>query len=282
MASQQGIKRRIKSVSNTRQITKAMQMVAASKLRKAQEKSIGPKAYINAAGDLLENLGSTSEAQHHPLFQARKLKTGLVIAITSNKGLAGAYNSNVLRALNKFAIENKVDQKVISIGRYVAMHVARVKGLDELAAYDVDTGLEDITTAQPVLEQAIDQFINERVDNVTLIYTKYISTVKQEVSIEQLLPLKAKSAQQTGVSFEPGPDVLLDLVVRRLLEAKVLQAILESQASEQASRMLAMQNATDNAKDLIDDLKLVYNNARQSAITQEIAEITSGTEAMNG
>lgn len=283
MAAQQGIKRRIKSVSNTKQITKAMQLVAASKLRKAQEEALGPKDYISASQGLLATLSATPEAQYHPLFIVRKVKNALSIVVTSDKGLAGAYNNNVSKNHLKKVLELGVPQQVICIGRYAAMHVARIKELEELSAYDLDHGDADIVLAKPVLSEALELFLTGEVDIVTISYTKFISTIKQEAVTEVLLPFqKPENQTPVGRTFEPGVQILLDKVVKRLLEAQVLQAILESRASEHASRMLAMKNATDNASDLIEDLTLAFNNARQASITQELAEITAGAEAING
>jgi len=282
MAALQGIKHRIKSVGNTKQITKAMQLVAASKLRRAQDAALGPKAYITASRDILASLAGTPEAQYHPLFQERRIKHALTIAVTSDKGLAGAYNSNINRALTHHAADLGVPQQVIAVGKYAAQHVARMHGLDELAAYDMDGANADVAIAQPALREAIDLFIAGKVDVVHLIYTKFVSTVHQEVVIEQLLPVQAAETIHADRTFEPQAEALLELAIKRLLEAQVLQAVLEAQASEQASRMIAMKNATDNATELIEDLTLAFNNARQAAITQELAEITAGAEAING
>lgn len=282
MAASQGIKRRIKSVSNTKQITKAMQLVAASKLRRAQDAALGPKAYIAASRDILASLAGTPEAQYHPLFESRKIKNALTIAITSDRGLAGAYNSNINKALSRHADDLQVPQQIIAIGKYAAQHVARMQSLEELAAYDMDTSNADVMIAQPALRESLELFMAGKVDAVHLLYTKFISTVHQEVVVEQLLPVQASEAMQASRTFEPEAEVLLDLAIKRLLEAQVLQAVLEAQASEQASRMLAMKNATDNATELIEDLTLAFNNARQAAITQELAEITAGAEAING
>lgn len=282
MASQQGIKQRIKSVKNTRQITKAMQLVAASKLRRAQEAATGPRAYITAARALLSSLAGTPEAHYHPLFESRPINNGLTVVITSDRGLAGAYNSNVNRLLNAHTQNLAVPQQIICIGRYAAMHVARMSNLTEIAAFDIDNDDADITIAQPALKESIDLFLSGKVDAVHLVYTKFISTVKQETVVEQLLPVSAEGSVQMSRTYEPEPEVLLDYAIKRLLEAQVLQAILEARASEHAARMLAMKNATDNAEELIDDLTLAFNNVRQAAITQELAEITAGAEAING
>jgi F-type H+-transporting ATPase subunit gamma len=282
MAAQQGIKRRIKSVTNTKQITKAMQLVAASKLRRAQESALGPKAYVAAARELLESIAATYEAQSHPLFQQRKVKTALTIAITSDRGLAGAYNGNVNRLLSSHAAELSIPHQVISVGKYAAQHVVREKNLLGIAAYDMECDDPDVMIAQPVLREAIDLFLAGSIDAVYIVYTQFKSTVSQSVVAEQLLPIQVTAHGAVNRTFEPGPEAFIDLAINRLLEAQVLQAVLESRASENASRMLAMKNATDNAGDLIEDLTLAFNNARQAAITQELAEISAGTEAING
>lgn len=282
MAAQQGIKRRIKSVTNTKQITKAMQLVAASKLRRAQESAMGPKAYVAAARELLESLAATYEAQSHPLFQDRNINNALTITITSDRGLAGAYNGNVNRMLSRHAAELAVPHQVISVGKYAAQHVVREPELLGIAAYDMDCEDPDVMIAQPALKESIDLFMNGDVDAVYLVYTKFKSTVNQEVVTEQLLPVRSSAHGAVNRTFEPEPAVLIDIAIKRLLEAQVLQAVLEARASENASRMLAMKNATDNAGELIEDLTLAFNNARQAAITQELAEISAGAEAING
>jgi F-type H+-transporting ATPase subunit gamma len=282
MAALQGIKHRIKSVSNTKQITKAMQLVAASKLRRSQETALGPKRYIETSRQLLESLSMTFEAQNHPLFKARKVKKVLIIGISGDRGLAGAYNGNVNRTLSSYAHEIGGNIKVICVGKYVAQHVVRIKELVGIAAYNMECDNPDVELAQPILKEATDLFMSGEVDAVQLIYTKYKTTVSQEVVVEQLMPIRPPEAKLTSRTFEPDANTLIDLAVKRLLEAQLLQAVLEARASEHASRMVAMKNATDNASDLIDDLKLAFNNARQSAITQELAEITAGTEAING
>lgn len=283
MAAQQGIKRRIKSVTNTRQITKAMQMVAASKLRRAQDAALGPKAFVEAASGVLNGLSASPEARLNPLFVAKpNLKNGLVIVISSDRGLAGAYVGNIDKTLQKHAFESKLALQVICVGKTVSGHVARLSDVDQLSAYNIDGGDSDIELAQPILKEAMDAFITGNIDVVDVIYTKFHSTIRQEAVVERLLPIEASAAGATPMTLEPSPEELVEFAAKRLLEARILQAILESRASEHASRMLAMKNATDNANDLIDDLTLEFNNARQAAITQELAEISAGAEAING
>jgi len=292
MASGQGIKGRIGSVSNTRQITKAMQLVAASKLRKAQDAATGPRAYLEATKSIINELSSSNASVSSKLFSANNSKHTLAIAISSDRGLAGAYNSNIIRALAKHLKDGATKHKIISVGRYASLFVTKINGnddtynleeVDEIAAYPLSVADADIGLAQPILKEAIDLFISGQVGEVYVIYTKFISTVKQETVTEKILPLTSPESKGVSVlekTYEPGGEYLVDYVSKLYLEASLTQYILESIASEHASRMLAMKNATDNASDLIDDLTLAFNNARQAAITQELAEISGGAQAI--
>lgn len=281
MAAQQGIKRRIRSVSNTRQITKAMQLVAASKLRRAQETSLNARAYADAAANLLAVLSSVPETGYSPLFEQRPVHNALTILVTSDRGLAGGYNSNVIRAFASLVASQNATHSVACVGKYAGRYVARVSDVNELSAYPMDVKDISLELAQPLLKESIELFLAGKVDVVNVVFTKFISTVRQEVQTVQLLPI-AFVPNTSGVvrTLEPSPEELLDFAAKRLLEARVSQALLDARASEQASRMLAMKNATDNAGELIDDLTLAFNNARQAAITQELAEISAGAEAI--
>lgn len=280
MAELQAIKRRTKTVGNIRQITKAMQLVAASKLRRAQEAATGPKDYVVAARELLGTLSHGAEAGRHPLYQVRPLRRALTVVVAGERGMAGAYNTNILKNLVRHATDQGVPQSAICIGKFAASHVARFADMDELAAYDLEVENPDVGIAQPVLEEIIELYSNGDVDAVHLVYTKFVSSIRQDAVIEQLLPIIPAAVQSAVSVLEPNPEQLLEVATRRLLEAQLLQAVLEAKASEQAARMMAMMNASDNAAELIDDLTLAYNNARQAVITQELAEITGGAEAM--
>jgi F-type H+-transporting ATPase subunit gamma len=282
MASLQTIKRRIKSVRSTRQITKAMQMVAVSKLRRAQQAALGPKAYTAAARELLINLSGQPVVKRHPLLAHRPVKRALTILIAGDRGMAGGYNSNVTRAYARLRRDIPAEHLAISIGRRAAVAAAHSKGVSELASFEVDT-LEPATAiVLPILEKVASMFESGEIDSVQLITTEFLSTVKQDVQVREMLPVVVPEDTKTSAdsSMEPEPEELVDFAIRRVLEAELLQAILEARASEQAARMLAMMNATDNADDIIDDLTLEYNNERQSSITQEISEITAGAEAV--
>jgi F-type H+-transporting ATPase subunit gamma len=280
MAALQGIKRRIRSVRNTRQITKAMQMVEASKLRRTQAAAEKPKDYTVAAQELLERLSGQPSSRRNPLFKKRPVKQALTILIAGDRGMAGAYNNNALKALSRHILKVGAPQKVICIGKRASLQVARSSDVEEIASYVIDRGDAGESIAQPVLQQVMSLFMSGNVDTVSIIYTKFDSMVKQEIIERQLLPVEVENRGTVLSDYEPDPEEFATFAVRRLLEAIITQAILESRASENAARMVAMMNATDNADDLIDDYTLAFNNARQATITQEIAEISGGAEAI--
>jgi F-type H+-transporting ATPase subunit gamma len=289
MASTIALKRRITSIKNTRQITKAMQMVSASKMRRAQEAAYASRAYRTVAYELLSRLNTVKEVAREPLFRTRPVKTRLYVIITSNSGLAGAYNANVIKQLFKAIQADQaagIASRVIAIGSKGAQFVRRVQGVELVAVY---SALGDNPTAndvRPVLNTMIDEYKTEVVDDVQIMYTDFKSTITQVAQSLQLLPAETSDitdvAQSTALNFEPDVETVIEQVTTRLIEAQLWQAVLESLASEHSMRMLAMKNATDNAKDLIDDYTLALNTARQASITQELAEITGGAEALNG
>lgn len=289
MASRQQLKHRIGSVKSTKQITKAMQMVAASKLRKAQDAANGPREYARLSRELLTHLRSLQNeaADHSQLFEIKPIKKRLLVIISSNRGLAGAYNSNVLRQMIKEMQADKaagITTSLLTIGKKASSAAARIQGANVIAAYN---DLPDQpTTAEllPILDVALGTFVDEDIDAVDVIFTQFISSMRQEVQVRRLLPAgfeeEAVSSDIARAKIEPSVDELLEAVTLRLLQVQLYQTLLESAASEQSMRMIAMKNATDNAKDIIDDLTLEFNTARQAAITQEIAEISGGAEAM--
>lgn len=293
MASRQQIKRRIGSIKSTRQITKAMQLVAASKLRRAQEAVVGPRAYAEMARSILVRVRQSAggESEFH-LFVERPVKTRLLMVVTSDRGLAGAYNANVIRRMIaevKSDREKGIKTSVVAIGKQVANAASRIRGLEVQAVYQGLPDKPDADALRPILTSVVGLFADQLVDAVDIINTKFVSTVVQQVQLRRLLPAglepgdeETPSSELPAAEFtvEPSVEVLLRSTTLRLLEAQIYQALLDAKASEESMRMLAMKNATDNASDLIDDYTLEYNNARQAAITQELAEITGGAEAM--
>lgn len=288
MASTQQIKSRIRSVKNTKQITKAMQLVAASKMRKAQEAVSRTRYFSKAARELLTRLRQLVNIEQYQLYRTRPIKARLMILISSDRGLAGAYDSNVLRM---YINELKKDQAAgvknytIAIGRKGSSLATRLQNVEVVGVYHGFPTQPGANELQPIVTAAVRMYTEETIDAVDIIYTDFKSTVSQQTQTLRLLPAGFEEEQVTEqvrlAEFEPDEEAVLENATLRLIEAQLLQTLLESFASEESSRMLAMKNATDNATELVDDLTLVFNNARQAAITQELAEITGGAEAMS-
>ncbi len=287
MASQRQLKGRIRSVTSTKQITKAMQMVAASKMRRAQEAEKATLDYTRSANELLSHFAAQGVTDEHPLFQKRDVKTRLYVVIASDKGLAGAYNSNVLK---KYLAELKDDEKAgvksmtITVGRRASQFVSRLKNVTVTGNYDdLPDNLEG-SEFSSILATAVELFESGEVDAVDVIYTEFISSLTQVPTVARILPAgftKTEVSQDIATAlYEPSVEAVLDAVTYRLVGAQIFQAMLDARASEHSMRMVAMKNATDNASDLIEDLTLAMNKARQGAITQELAEISGGAEAM--
>ena len=287
MASTIVLKRRITSIRNTRQITKAMELVSASKLRKSQEYANQSRSYYQLAQELLARLSSIKEVEAQPLFIKRQIKKRLYVVITSNSGLAGAYNANVLKLLTTDLNQFKggiQDNQVISVGNKGAQFVRRIQEANLLAVYPSFGDRPSANDIRPILNTVISGYKDNSYDEVRLIYTAFQSTMVQQANDMVLLPAHKLEEYQKPTSFisnfEPDVETVVDQVATRLIEAQIWQAVLESLASENAMRMVAMKNASDNAKDLIEDYTLELNTARQAAITQELAEISGGVEAL--
>lgn len=286
MASTITLRRRINSIRGTRQITKAMELVSASKLRRAQERAAASRAYRDLAYDMLGRLNAMGEVERQPLFRKRTVKNRLYVVVTSNTGLAGAYNANVLKALTLSLQRDqreKVKSNVIAIGSKGAQFARRLHEVNLVAVYPPFGDQPTANDVRPLLSNVMDHYGDELADEVTIIYTQFKSTIVQEVRSQQLLPAPTPDNEEKDVpvsNFEPDVETVIEQITTRLIEAQIWQAVLESLASEHAMRMLATKNATDNANDLINDYTLELNTARQAAITQELAEITGGAEAM--
>jgi F-type H+-transporting ATPase subunit gamma len=280
------LKRKIASIRGTRQITKAMELVSASKLRKAQEYAARSRDYRDLAYDMLKRLNAMGEVERQPLFRKRPVKSRLYVVVTSNTGLAGAYNANVLKQLTTALQRDhseKVKSHVITIGSKGAQFVRRLHDVELVAVYPPFGDQPSANDVQPILSSVMQHFGEETVDEVIIIYTRFQSTIVQIAQTQQLLPAPApdNEGQEEPLSnFEPDVETVIEQITTRLVEAQIWQAVLESLASEHAMRMLATKDATDNANDLISDYTLELNTARQAAITQELAEITGGAEAL--
>ena len=292
MPSTRDIRRRIKSVKNTAQITKAMQMVAASKMRKAQQAAISGRPYATLMNSVLAQVTAHAGDFSHPLIEVREIRKRAVIIVSSDKGLAGALNSNLTREVAKLDKDKTVH---IAAGKKGAQFISRTKR--NLAAEFTYKDAPQFAEARAISRFAQDLFLKGEVDAVDILFTNFISTLTQKPEIRPLLPVgeirgvsagldgeehgEALAADAKEYLFEPGPDAVLGSLLPHYLNFQVFQILLEAKASEQSARMVAMKNATDNAKQLIKDLTLEYNKLRQANITKELLEITSAAMAMS-
>ncbi len=292
MPSTRDIRRRIKSVKNTAQITKAMQMVAASKMRKAQLAALAGRPYATLMNAVLAQVTANAGDFTHPMLEARDVKKRAVIVISSDKGLAGALNGNLLREAGKFDKDTTI---FVTAGRKASQFVARTKR--QLAAEFTYKDAPLFAEARAISKFAQDLFSKGDVDQVDILFTNYVSTLVQKPEVLQLMPITeikgvtagvhGKDNQEALVSdgteflFEPGASEVLGALIPHYLNFQVFQILLEAKASEHSARMVAMKNATDNAKQLIKDLTLEYNKLRQANITKELLEITSAAMAMS-
>lgn len=291
MPSTRDIRRRIKSVKNTAQITKAMQMVAASKMRRAQQAALAGRPYAALMNQVLGQVTVHAGDFSHPLMEVREAKKRGVVVISTDKGLCGALNSNLLREAAKFAKETTV---FITAGRKAAQFIARTKR--QLAAEFTYKDAPLFGEARAISKFAQEMFLRGEVDQVDILFTKFISTLAQKPELRPWLPVGEIKAVAAGVPqapreepltqgsaeflFEPSAEAVLGALLPHSLNFQVYQILLEAKASEQSARMVAMKNATDNANQLIKDLTLEYNKMRQASITKELLEISSAAMAM--
>ncbi|MBU3585396.1 MULTISPECIES: F0F1 ATP synthase subunit gamma [unclassified Polynucleobacter] len=291
MAGTKEIRTKIKSVQNTRKITKAMEMVAASKMRRAQERMRNARPYSEKVRNIAANLGKANPEYRPAYLVEREVKNAGVIVVTTDKGLCGGMNTNVLRALTNTMKE--LDSKGVSlsctpIGMKGFQFLNRIKA--KVVSHVTQMGdtphLEKLIGA---IKVQLDAYENGEVDAVYLAYTKFINTMKQEPVVEKLLPLSSEKLTQTTEEareygwdylYEPDPQSVVDELLKRYVEALIYQAVAENMASEQSARMVAMKAASDNAKNVIGELQLVYNKTRQAAITKELSEIVGGAAAV--
>lgn len=284
MANLKEIRGRISSISSTMQITSAMKMVSASKLKRAQDAIVMLRPYSEKLQEIIQNVNASSDADQVSVYaQKRETKKILFIPITSNKGLAGAFNSSIIKELNhQFNTNSHRLVEVLSIGKKGFDAVRRTRNV-----YDNQSSLLDKLSFELVAnltEVVMKEFREGNFDEVHLIYNKFVNAATQEVQTEQLLPISMPKVEQSLVEadyiFEPNKNEILDNLIPKSIKIQVYKAILDSIASEHGARMTAMHKATDNAQALKNDLVIYYNKARQAAITNEILEIVSGAEAL--
>lgn len=283
MATLKQIRRRIRSVRSTQQITKAMEMVAAAKLRRAQDRVVASRPYAARIGAMLEALSAAAGELRHPLFEERAVVRRALVVVASDKGLCGAYNMNVFRAAER-ALEGAVHESVelIAVGRRANQYF-RKRGWTSPCSVPELGDQVDPMVARGLAQELVAMQLDRRVDRVDLLYTRFVSTVSRRVEQQVVLPVSAPASEGSRRSeyiFEPSPQEIFGTLLPRYVENRILQAMAESLASEHSARMVSMGAATKNARELIDHLTLVGNKLRQAAITREISEIVGGAEGL--
>lgn len=286
MANAREIRRRIRSVRNMSQITRAMEMVSAAKMRRAQQRVLASRAYSERLEAVIGDLASLSldseQLKAFPLLEQRTVKKAGLILITPDRGLTGALNSNVIRRGARYiTAEAGVPVEVLAVGKKGCDFMVRTR--QEVAAEFI--GLGDKVTLEetrPIADVATQDFVSGKVDSVTIVFADFVNTLVQKPEARQILPIvkPQESGTYTDYIFEPSPEAVLAALLPRYIEVQIYQAMLESIASEHSARMVAMRAATDNAKELVTDLTLHYNKARQAQITREVSEIAAGANAL--
>lgn len=291
MASLRDIRKRIRSVKSTQQITKAMKMVSAAKLRRAQDAIIAARPYARALEQMIADLVARSEGLSHPLLVTRPARRVEILAITSDRGLAGGFNANVIRRVTRFIYENErtATIRLTTVGRK-GVEAFRRRHLDIRKDHAGLYAKMSYQTARSLSEELIREFLEDRVDQVLVVYNEFVSAISQRVVLAPLLPFERpagesvdplkEAREQIDFEYEPSKQAVLDRLVPQAVATRVYRALLESVASEHGARMSAMENATNNASDAISRLTLTYNRTRQAVITKELMEIVSGAEAL--
>lgn len=283
------IRRRIRSIQSTAKITRAMELVAASKMRRAQLNALAARPYAEklrwVLADLAETLNQIEPENRHPLIQTRsEVKAVELILVTPNRGLSGGLPANLLRRTAQFITEQNKPVRVIAVGRKGRDFVRRTG--QQLVAEFLELGDYPVySDVRPIAQIAMDDYIKGEADEVYVLYPEFVNMVTQRPTVMKLLPIEPPVDVETEAAdyiYEPGREAVLAELLPRYVERQIYGAILEAGASEQSARMVAMRNATDNANELMSDLTLVYNKARQESITSELLDIVGGVEAMSG
>jgi len=286
LPSLRDIRRRIRSIQNTQKITKAMQVIAATRLKRAQQQAQGARPYAEKMVEVLQTLSERATEYRHPFLERREGGRAMMILVTTDKGLCGALNVSTIRAATRYLAEShQQEQRYVTIGRKGYQFLARFR---RPILADV-SGLSDRPTLSevlPVITVALQEYMEGRADVVLLAYAKWLSTLRQEATVQTLVPLElphrreGEKAPDADYIYEPDPEGVLDVLLPRYVESQVYQALLENKASEYSARMIAMQNATEAAGDLITSLTLTANKVRQATITTELMEIIGGAEVL--
>ncbi len=280
------IRQRIKSVSNISQVTRAMQMISASKMRRAQNATLASRSYSEKAREVLTYVATEPGRNKnlHPLLEERpEPKAIAIILFSADRGLAGAYNVNIIRRTVEFIKAQPCPCKIITVGRR-GRDLMRRFGHQIVADYSGIGDRPQLSQISALARGAMDEFLEHRVDRVYVAYTDFVNVLRQVPTIKQILPIPEAQRRQEGPQavylYEPSAEQILDRVLPRFVQVQIYQALLESIASEHAARMVAMRNATDNANELIESLTLLRNKVRQTAITKEMLDIAGGAEAL--
>lgn len=293
MANLKEVRTRIDSVKSTRQITSAMKLVAASKLRRAQNAIIAMRPYAEKLQEIMENLGESIRADENPYLEEREPNQILIIVIASNKGLCGAFNANILKATSAYIKQQYPDQyknsnvHLITIGKKATEYFVR-NDFQVAASFDHIFDALTFGNVSQIAEDIMESFVEKKFDKVEMVYNKFLNAASQKVMTERLLPLQhdvsadGEAENETAYIFEPDKDSITKELIPKALKIQFYKAILDSNASEHGARMTAMHQATENATQLVKELQLSYNKARQEAITNEILEVTTGAEALKG
>lgn len=287
MPTPREIRRRIRSVRNTSQITRAMEMVSASKMRRAQQHVSATRPYAERIAAMIGDVAAAASPEERaafPLLVERPIRRSAIVLISSDKGLAGAFNSNVIRRAARLVREERAEGPsnidIYAVGRRGRDFFARTaRGVT--GSWGPIPDQPPVTVVRPMVQQVIDEFVNGNVDAVYLVYTQFINTLRQVPEVRRVLPiaLPEGSGEVREYIMEPSPQAVLEALLPRYVEVQIYQALLESLASEHSARMVAMRNATQNARDLVSALSLSYNRARQAQITREVSEIAAGAAA---
>jgi F-type H+-transporting ATPase subunit gamma len=282
VASQRDIRRRIQSSRNIKQITRAMQFVAASKLKRAQDATLQSRPYAEKLDEVLADVATVLGGEDHPLLVRREGGRRLIVLITTDRGLAGALNTNTIRFAAQEITATAGDLSVVTVGRKGrdAMRRARVPLEAHFDGYGERPSFADVL---PLARLISDDYLAGKWNRIDIVYSRFVSTLTQRPTMDELLPITPEE-DTAGIPgnqfiFEPNPGAVLERLLPRYVATRLFQAVLESKASEESSRMVAMKNATENAEELIEDLTLAYNKVRQSNITREMIEIASGAQA---
>ncbi|HYJ32259.1 MAG TPA: ATP synthase F1 subunit gamma [Candidatus Binatia bacterium] len=282
MATLREIRTRIRSVRNTAQITKTMEMVSAAKLRRAQTAVESARPYAKLLGEVLQNLAQASGDVLHPAFVRREVRARVIVLVTSDRGLAGAFNANLIRAVEALMRESPRPTRLVLLGKKGYAYFRR-RNADVFSFRDDMGGVADWKYAEGLSRDLLDQFLSGAIDEVDLVTTHFKSALSREIVVEPLLPLGSVRAAGTPARdyiFEPGPEEILARIVPYFLAMRLYTALAESAASEHGARMIAMGSATKNANEMIQNLTLHMNRTRQATITREIVEIVGGAEAL--